>query len=448
MLDQAFSARNFRRIYDCENRRGRNVDRRFFPNVVEASGRISAASERIRNKRRENESLGKPELKALLEPLYAELELRRQERDALVDAAINGVAEVAGQKSFQLALEEKKGPKSISLFPLQESAAAFFIGKQIQSNMSRLYGIKPADRRSIVRQVKDLLSTSFDLYIVRTDVSTFYESIKQDDLIKEIEKDHLLSLASKSHIKCIINSYAAIIGKKTGIPRGVGVSAYLSELYMRAVDERIRQIEGVTYYARYVDDIIAIFSPTAMCDRSQYLLDITKALSERALVINQQKTKHGPSQTSSTFVFDYLGYAFTAGGGNCELEMSAAKVARYRARIDRSFDVYQREAGRDQKGASRRLVARIKFMTGNIRLVNSKGFAFSGIYYNNSDLTKFGKLIGLDEYLKYKASVLKSASLRSRLLSYSFNDGFKNRPFYRYSTKQMAAIVKAWQYES
>lgn len=448
MLDQSFSSRNFRQIYDLENRRGKNVDRRFFPDLVIASAQISAASERIRTTRSANQGLTTGNLKALLAPLYADLDLKREERESLIDKTMDVVAKEASEQGFQLDLQERIGPKNITVYSLPDTAASFFVGKQLQRNIARLYGVKPGDRRQIVRQVKDLLSTTFDIYIVRTDVSSFYESIDQATLIKELDKDQLLSLASKSHIKCILMKYGALVGGSKGIPRGVGISAFLSELYMRSVDEKVRQIEGVTYYARYVDDIITIFSPTAMCDRSLYLKRVTDCLASRALALNLSKTKEGPSIASGSMNFEYLGYEFKLVGGNCELELSTSKAARYKRRIDLSFGCYERESRTDQKCAARRLVTRIKFLTGNTRLVNSKGLAFTGIYYNNSELTQLGRLSGLDAYLNYRIGLLFSAGLQNRLTEHRFKDGFIKRPFYRYSTTQMAAIVEAWKYEA
>lgn len=448
MLDQAFSARNFRRIYDFENRRGRNVDRRFFPALVEASARISAVTARIREQRRANSGMNKDDMRALLTPLYAELDVVRNERDALVGPIIETAAKEAGRKGFQLSITRKEGPAGMKLYPLEENAASFFVAKQLQYNVARLYGVKPGDRRAIVRQLKDVLSTSFDLFIVRTDISSFYESIDRAILIRELDKDQLLSLASKSHIKCILSKYGAEPGHGLGLPRGVGVSAYLSELYMRSADEHIKQLPGLTFYARYVDDVIAIFSPTVMDDRTLYLSAIEEEFRKRHLTLNHAKTRSGPAPNASVFSFEYLGYDFTVSGGSCELEMSTKKVSRYKSRLDQAFRTYELESPTDQKGASRRLVARIKFMTGNTRLVNSKGFAYTGIYFNNSSLTKLGKLSGIDAYLAHKAASLSSATLQNRIASYSFARGFQQRLFYRYSTRAIAAIVRAWHHEA
>ena len=329
MLDQAFSAQNFRRIYDRENRRGRNVDARFFPDLVIASATISAASAKLRDFRRTNAQLAKADLIEAAAPLRASLDTARGARDDLVDAAMQNVSDEATAKAFQLSLAPTNGPKNTPIYPLTNDAPSFFVGKQLQHNLSRLYKIKQGDRRRIIRQVKDLLSTTFDMVVVRTDISAFYESIDRSFLLNDIDKDQLLSLGSKSHIKCVLMNYAQDSGQHTGIPRGVGISAYLSELYMRSIDEHIKQLDGITFYARYVDDIIAVFSPTAMSDRAGYLGLLASAVGERGLALNSAKTKAGPPQAGQGFVFEYLGYEFTYGGGNCELELSSTKLARY-----------------------------------------------------------------------------------------------------------------------
>lgn len=43
---------------------------------------------------------------------------------------------------------------------------------------------------------------------------------------------------------------------ENGLPRGLSISSVMSELYMKYFDLRIRRLEGVYYYARFVDDIV------------------------------------------------------------------------------------------------------------------------------------------------------------------------------------------------
>ena len=262
MLDQTFSVQNLRKIYDHENRRGRNVDRAFFPELVEASAKISAKSERIRDTRKTFANLEKQALQNKLTPLYEQLKQLRIEREELLDSKLQDISKAIASKSFKLSLTNLIGPLGAPLYPIQKSASSYFVGKQLQKNISRLYKVTPSNRRMIISQLGDVLTTNFPMYVVKSDISKFYESIDRARLLKEIDHDQLLSLSSKSHIKCILSEFDQLSGMQVGIPRGVGVSAYLSELYMRSIDQRIAQIPGLTYYARYVDDIIAIFSPT------------------------------------------------------------------------------------------------------------------------------------------------------------------------------------------
>lgn len=447
MLDQTFSAQNFRRIYDIENRRGRNVDRAFFPELVEASARITTTSANIRAARKANAGAADDTLNAILLPLRENLRSDREARDALVEAKIAEVAE-AVLGGYQIHLEQRTGPHGTALCTLPPDPRAFFIGKQIQHNISRLYGLRAGNRRAIVSQVYDFLNSSFSHFCIRTDISSFYESINRQELMKELDSDQLLSFGSKKYIKQALSSYGTLTGSAVGIPRGLGISAFLSELYMRSIDENIKQLPRVSYYARYVDDIIIIFSPAANDDTSDYISNISTIVSEKHLSLNMTKTTVGVTNLAQAFQFDYLGYRFTVSGGNCRISMGHKKMARYRARIDRAFAAYNHRAVFDQKGAARMLVARIKFMTGNTRLINNKRHAYTGIYFNNSHLTELGHLAGLDAYLAHKIATLQSAALQDRIDGHSFARGFSECRFTKYGTRNLARIVGAWRYET
>ena len=447
MLDQTFSAQNFRRIYDVENRRGRNVDRAFFPDLVEASARITAASAAIRAARRANPAATTDALSLILQPLRERLRQEREAREFLVDARMEQLAQsVLG--GYQVQLQERDGPRNSALYTLPADPRAYFIGKQIQRNISRLYGLKAGSRRAIISQVIDVLDNAFEHFGIRTDVSAFYESIDRQTLIKELETDQLLSHGSKKYIKQALSSYGQLANSVVGIPRGLGISAFLSELYMRSVDEKIRQLPRVIFYARYVDDIIIVFAPTAGDDTSTYIGQVASILAEKSLTLNPAKTRSGSTGPAATFRFEYLGYQFTISGGQCEVTIGHQKIARYRARIDRAFAAYHRRSVYDQKGAARLLAARVKFMTSNTRLVNNKRHAYTGIYFNNSHLTNWGQLKGLDAYLAHKISLLESAALQDRIDGYSFVRGFTERQFGRYNTRTLARIVQAWRYEA
>jgi hypothetical protein len=136
-----------------------------------------------------------------------------------------------------------------------ESATAYFALKKIQHNIRRLYKVQQSNRYQIVCQLRELLRDRLPKYVFRLDFSGFYESIPRKHLLSFISDDPLLTLSSKRLIKRILWEYGELSGDERGLPRGIGISAYLAELFMRHFDDRIRSFPGVVYYARYVDDI-------------------------------------------------------------------------------------------------------------------------------------------------------------------------------------------------
>jgi len=90
--------------------------------------------------------------------------------------------------------------------------------------------------------------------ILQFDIKDFYEEFGQEGILEKVLSDSLLS----HHSKRLLKDLFAAPGLKRckGLPRGVCVSATLSEIAMREFDRDVRQLNGVYYYARYVDDII------------------------------------------------------------------------------------------------------------------------------------------------------------------------------------------------
>ena len=56
-----------------------------------------------------------------------------------------------------------------------------------------------------------------------------------------------------------------------GLPRGIDISATLSELFMADLDSEIKKIDGIFFYARYVDDIIVIYNARILKFRAYQL---------------------------------------------------------------------------------------------------------------------------------------------------------------------------------
>ena len=441
MLDQRYSAENFRRIYDLENRRGANLERRYFPTLTVYTVNVRA----LRDSLKTLLALGKlsPAAEAQVASIRANIIEQTAEKDVEIDRLLEELSSDIRRTSFRLDLDKKVGPKGKDVFPVRDSPAAFFVMKQLQRNIHRLYKVKQSDRSSISAATKDALSSKFPLEIVRTDISTFYESIDRDALSLKLDRDQLLSLSSKRFIRQLFDAYFRETGKPQGIPRGVGVSAYLAELYIRPFDEGVKSLCGMVSYHRYVDDILAIFARPPSGYKSVYIDEISKFSSKIGLSLNPLKTRS--FSTSDKVKFDYLGYQYVRDSGACILKPSATKIWKYRRRLQKSFERYHSEKPLSERKAARNLVARMMFLTGNTKLSNSKSHAVTGIFYNNSAATDISGFEALDLFFHRKLKEISSPEVRVRLMPFSFCRGFTQRQFHSFSTRKIASIVEAWK---
>jgi hypothetical protein len=447
MLDQMFTAENFRRIYDSENRKGFDLAGRYFPDLEPCTLAVRDKVQEIRELRSKEATLKPEDFVEQLAAFKAQLAILKEAKSAAVDDAMEEISLKVLQPSFKIDLSEKPGPKGKPVFCIDGSPETFFVIKQLQRNIHRIYGVKQSNRHDLVCQLRDTVRSNFPFEMVRTDISSFYESIDRKRLVEKLDRDQLLSPSSKKYIKQALDSYGAISGTSSGIPRGVGISAYLAELYLRPVDRTIRAIPGLVLYCRFVDDVVAVFArPPAGKALGSYQDLITKVFAENGLTHNPKKTLEFDLAKPEAKKFEYLGYRFLLRLGHCEIRPSAAKVSKYKMRMKATFEEYWLHCSVDSRRAYRDLVARVKFLTGNTRLSNSKSRAVTGIYYNNSIVNELSSFALLDKLLKARVAEIKRASLRKRLKPYKFTEGFQNRRFHNFSTRELQTIVRAWKH--
>lgn len=446
MLDQMFTSENFRRIYDVENRKGLDLANRYFPSLEAHTFAVRDKVKDIRDHRALEATTSAEVYEATLLALKADLATLKAAKSAAVDDLMDEISLKVLKPSFKINLSQKVGPKGKPVFCIDTEPETFFVIKQLQRNINRIYGVKQANRHDLVCQLRDTIGNSFPFELVRTDISSFYESIDRKRLTDKLDQDQLLSPASKKYIKQVLDSYGTLSGTVNGLPRGVGISAYLAELYLRPVDRAIRAIPGTVLYCRYVDDIVAVFArPPAGKGLGSYKDRVLAILGEEGLTQNAAKTYEFALPDPNPKVFEYLGYMFTLNGGKCEIAPSAAKVDKYRARMKAAFEAYWKQQPLNPRVAYRELVARIKFLTGNTRLSNSKSRAATGIYFNNSIATDLSSFHQLDKELKVLIGKLKRTSLQKRLKRLKFATGFAQRRYHNFSTRELQMIVRAWK---
>ena len=445
MLDQTFTTDNFKRIYDLENRRGVNVEEKFFPTLAPLTEAIREQTLAIKAVRSLAE-FPTPELYGQVDSLKAKRRSLQSEKNGKIDGLLEEISQKIREKGFSLSVYEAEGPGGKKVYPLLENAESFFVSKQLQRNLHRLYGVKQSNRHQIVNQLKEIIGNSIPKVVVRTDISKFYESINRVDLMRKISSDQLVSLSSKNFIKQILQSYGDASNSEKGIPRGVGISAYLSELFMRSIDRAISELDCVIYYARYVDDMVVVFAPSDAHDDGLFSGRVKDIIEKSGLTQNPDKTDQYKFGPGSNGAFEYLGYNFQVADSNCSITISNKKISRYKDRISACFNRYDAERRANERSAHRRLVTRLRFLTGNTQLSNSKQHAMTGIYFSNSAATDVTSLGGLDAFMKVKAGQLGSVALATRIDDLSFKRGFEERTFHQFSARELKIIVSAWKY--
>lgn len=462
-MNQSFNTENFLKIFYNENRKENYLENNFtqFHEAKTISEQILDINSQFKDKKKEflASMITKEEYEAFKVEKNTEKEILQKQKHEKIEIVLNEISQRISKHGYNLEIKDDLEIDGKTVYTVDKiSPETFFILKKLQSNIQHAFKVKQSDRNEIIHQVKNLLDNSFPKYVLRTNIKNFFESIPHDKLLEKIKKNPILNPQSKKVINKILREYKSKTGLNKGVPRGIGISAYLSELYMRDIDNKIKQLSNVTYYARYVDDIIIIFTPNTKYDNLNYMDKIKNIISYESLEINETKTKEFDLVTAQTTEnFDFLGYKITFNNINqpIEVNLTTKKVNKYKAKLDKSFELYNSESKYDEKKARKLLVKRLRYLTENTRLLNVKKEILIGIYFSNIMITKTNSLNGLDRYLEYKINTILAPHpslvhinidrLKDRLKKFSFENGFLKQRFCEFTTHDFKIILEPWK---
>jgi hypothetical protein len=475
MLDQSFSYENFRILLDVENRQGNYLedksffkDNDLFSESRKLSNKIIELNKQIRD---EKVKLPAKHLRIAddckeidkLEKIKDEI---KTQREGKLEEILGEISAKINDENYKIKIQKGNVKFGDQLYTAEKTPENYFVLKQLQRNIYKTFNVKQSDRKKLISQISLLLKDGFPKVILRTDISKFYESIPHSQLINKIDENSLLSFPSKKVIKQILNQYWNILvadgiknanDERVGIPRGIGMSAFLSELYLKDLDSLLKSMPNVTYFARYVDDIIIIFTPDNRKETtpmSTYKSEVKCIIEKFSLKINYRKTqvidlKNGVTQNYS---ITYLGYKFSISDQNpLTIEMSAKKFNRYKSKIKVSFDEFHSNFLKYSPNTSKtnnKLVQRIKILTSNFRLYRRKDNVLIGIYFSNEFLTnELQDLVKLDRFLKSeikRVSTSLSVISKDKLDNLSFTNGFnkKHTLNFNFNDKHKRGAVK------
>ena len=432
MLDQSFSLKSFREIFDIENRKGNNIEKRFKNDFSESEKKVIELIKINHDIKKEKDSDKK-------KILYARRKAIKKKRNEIIEHKLEEISNQINQHRIEILKGKYHGGQS---YKFEDNVCNFFISKKIQENIRETYKVRQSSRYAILSQLINLLEDNCPKYVIRTDIKNFYESIPQKILLEKINNDYLLSIKTKKFINQILESYNGLTGQTDadtaiGVPRGIGISAYLSELFMRNVDNQIQELDDIIYYARYVDDIIAIFVPQSKGEKNlNYKEKIEEIVENEKLFINEKKTKEYnlldslSSNNLKNNSINYLGYEIGSNKKQLVIELSKNKIDKYFKRIKLSFENFSEKKHHNRKKAFKLLSARIKYLTSNTKLRNNKDKVFVGIYYSNPFLNSDKSLKKLQDELDENINQTElTDKQKQKIKAYSFIDGFKKRTF-------------------
>jgi hypothetical protein len=468
MIDQSFSAENFEKIFNIENRKG-NINKDTLPaDYISLVLRIKEIRTTIKELKAKYESgeISKDEYLESRDTHSQTIKDIQLQKETVLYEHMKKISEEVNSSKFKFDFKigDRNGKPT---YEIGNSIAQFYAIKQLQYNIRKTFKVKQSDRYRILKQIKLLLSDGFPKIVIRTDIKSFYESIPQDKLVDKVLESTLLTHKSKQFITNIIQEYERLKDKIAepegyGIPRGVGISAYLSELYMNDVDKSIRAIENVTFYSRYVDDIFIVITPTSKNDSTNYLKIVEDILTKYGLTMKQAKTKVENFLRSTTHksTIEYLGYSFEIDYGNdhCHLKinLTQSKIDKYKERLQKAFDDYNAESKYNERRGRRLLFNRLCFLSGNTKLLNSKEGIKVGVYYSNSLLeeSNLKSLTAVNGFLKrmvytnlkpYCSGSFDVGKLKTQIIRrFDFCEGFKQKRFHNYTTNELIEIKKIW----
>ena len=453
MLNQSFSFENFKIIHEIENRKG-NYYNDFYSEDYHRTTLLLKAKRR--ECKVEKNKIVRDD--AAYELAFEQKQILEDTKENYLEIDLNRFSNEVNSNSFNFRLTPFiPEPGSKTIYTTSKDAVSFFTRKQLQYNVFRTFQEKQATRYQIVKQVKVLLQDKFPKFIIRTDIRSFYENVPQYELLKLIENNSLLSPKSVSLIKNLLYNYNLLTNQlivkeklRKGIPRGIGVSPFLAELYMRKIDEEIKNIESVTFYGRYVDDIIIFFTPKSKHSSNNYLDKVKKIIEDKGLNINDDiipgkdpKTQEVDllNNNTTTKNISLLGYKFKIVNSELkEVELSENKKIKYKERISKSIDKYLNEYLHNNIEARKLLIHRFNYLTKNSKLHQPKK-GLIGIYYSNSllenDCVSLSRLdVMLHTVVDTKLPILGFPDLNKRLKKFSFLKGFNEKSFYNINGKK------------
>lgn len=345
--------------------------------------------------------------------------------------------------------------------------------RSLAAYITRRFRVTAPNRDQIVKGVIEGLMDATPMYVIRRDITSFYESVPLEKTRDKLLRDTALPRLVRHYIAAFFDEHCS--GRESGLPRGIGLTAVIVELAMEDFDRRVRSIDGVYKYFRYSDDIL-IF---AYKNHQSVIDEINKSLPQpmsfnpkKSDLVNFNAEKNPPPPPAISF--EYLGYKFSttprAGGKHpreVQVSVSSSKIKRLQSKVMLSLKSHK------QNPLPYLLIKRLQFLTGNYRVhrrgvtaVKKTTHVRAGLYFNYRRCGTYGRngfievtppeFSQLDNFLHgllrgqsspFSTSIRTrfSAAQLKQLSRISFEQGFSSRTNIRLTHTHLSTIKSAWR---
>lgn len=438
MSSYPYSLDQIRKTFEQANERGL-FDSSFFVNdkdyhynYKEAKKAYSEARVKYRRAQRD-----KTKSKDELESLELNFEQGAKEYDEAINDLIYDLSSKIEKRTFTLSYNISK-IKDKNIYVSADRYTSI-TSRIINDEIRKVYKTESPDRNKIIDDLLAYLNEPLPKILIRGDIKHFFESIPFSDLIEDMEDDGHVTPKTIKLLKRL--NYSLENGKEhnSGIPRGLSFSSSLSEVYMRSVDKLIRNLDGVFFYRRYVDDIIILADPQYYSSPMDLFRKVCKAVNKKKLALHTPQDKDSKFKAEEikydvenhVVCFDYLGYHIEVKGKEPVITVSFTdkKFVEYKSNINKILRFYTLHAftkpkASDDKDTEKRdlrhkqpvfkLYKALNYLTRNFRLGGQRQNVLTGIYFNHRRLNDLRQLKELDSYLYDKADkYLATANLKN-----------------------------------
>ncbi len=472
-LDQSYSSKNFRILYDLLNRKGKISIAQVSPEYERIVAEIKEVNKSIKELNKKKRALWTADDKDIMNQKKEKLSQLIEKKDDELTNRLNDFADEVNNHSFQFSISKHVHGNHEEFTVDTSILSSLFALNQIMYNLKNTFKVEMSNRHSIMTSLKHLLNTKMPMYLIRTDVEGFFEHIPQDKLWEKLYNNNLLTYKTKSLIKQILNTYESLkdasVTPLLGVPRGICISSFLSEIYMQDLDRNIKSRKEVIFYARYVDDIFLITTSIYPYEKIEdYYCDLVKMFLEYGLSLKStddvskcQLIDVTKINNSCPTIVYYLGYNLKLQydkGLITKYDLSDKKIVKLKQRIDNAFRHFENLCKKNIKQARRDLLDALKLITSNIKLYNTKSGVKVGLYYNNDLLDVFDGLNDVETHLKSKSINILSTrkpifktsieetnfknKLKRKIDCISFQKSWKEKRFYSFTIDRIIEILE------